>query len=135
MSNTLADVGIFVFTVVVLAAGAYLIFGSSFLHEGRQRFRQARARRAEIHAASLREADERRRAEEVRRRGRESGFQVDLLPDAVIDGTIEWITRSNYGIESRTSNAVTFAREMEADGCLGCFLLVFLLCLGYSTFS
>lgn len=104
MNGTLVYFGIFVFTVVVLIAGGYLIFGTSSLREAWGRHteqQQIRERqRAEVYAA--------------RQREREFGIQVGIPPNAVLDSATEWMTRAGYGVESRTSNSITFVREKEA---------------------
>ena len=63
-------------------------------------------------------------------RQREREIEVASPPEALLDGAIERMTRGGYGIESRTSNTVTFARHEGADGCVGCFLMLFFLIPG-----
>jgi hypothetical protein len=43
---------------------------------------------------------------------------------------VEAMTHTGYGIESRTENAVTFARHEEANSCLGCLLMLFFIVPG-----
>lgn len=69
-------------------------------------------------------------AGEARRREKELGIEVGLPPAEVMERAIEFMTRSNYGIESRSENSATFARHQGADTGIGCFLMLFFLVPG-----
>lgn len=58
------------------------------------------------------------------------GVVVSASPEVVLDQATEYMTRTGYGIQSRTGNTATFARDEGADSCLGCFLMLFLLVPG-----
>ena len=59
---------------------------------------------------------------------RASGIEMALAPAEVLDIVTEDMTRSGYGVESRTENTVTFSRSAQMNPAIGCLLaLLFLL--------
>ena len=124
MADNWTAVAIIFFLVVALVLGGlgvYFLGGGPYLagwwesfKDWWERYRADQAARA----AETREAVARWQLENER------GIEVALAPGMVLDRAVEAMTRSGYGLETRSENAATFARHQGPNVALGIFLLL-----------
>jgi hypothetical protein len=104
--------------IVLLCAGAYVGARTGLLQQAwesiQRSMAEASARSDQHRAAVAGEQDI-------------GGIETSLTPANVLDGVTEIMTRSGYGVESRTENTVTFAKSAQPNFALGCILAILLL--------
>jgi hypothetical protein len=117
----------FVFVVLAGGIGVYFLYTAGlldgYLDWTRMRWANYNAEREEQKRARAALA-------EASRREQHYGIETPLAPEALLDGVAEGMIRKGWGIQSRSGNTVTFSRDEGADGCLGCFLMLFLIVPG-----
>jgi Short C-terminal domain len=132
-NSALAVLFFFVVALLLGGFGFYMLGGGPLLTEWWEGFKEWRERtRAEQASRRARleeeQASRRARLEEERaleQREREFGVEVGLLPSAVLDRAVEGMTRSGYGLETRTENATTFARHQGPNIAFGILFTIF----------
>lgn len=114
-----AIVGLSLVAALILAGvGLYFAYTAGYLRQAWDRFVEwnaSRTERAEIRAEQWRQVEEQRR----------NGVEVALPSEFVVDRAVEAMVRSGFSLESRTATSAGFVKEKGANGCLGCFLMLF----------
>jgi len=112
-----------IFIVVALVVGTpvyFVVFRTEQLQGAWETYKERSAeRRAQADAL-----------EAARRREREFGIELALLPATVLDRVVEEMVRTGHSLEHRTNDSASFVREEGADSCLGCLLMLFFLLPG-----
>ena len=124
MSDNWTALAIIFFLVVALVLGGlgvYLLGGGPYIAELWESFKDWWER---YQADRASQAAERQEIYARAQHERERGIEVAWSTGMVLDRAVEAMTRSGYGLETRSENAATFARHQGPNVALGIFLIL-----------